>query len=362
MKVLMVSSDKRIVNPASASAQRLAGLGGLIDELVILILGVGGGVAVKLSEKVRVQSTAHNKLTAVWAARQLSGRIITLANDWLITAQDPFLAGVAGWLIKRATGSKLQLQVHTDVTSPFFRRASLANWLRWQLASFLLPRADKVRAVSERVERGLAARFKHLNISTLPVWVDVEKIKTAPVKVDLRRKYPNQFIILMASRLSRGKNIGLAIEAVGTVIREYPQVLLLVVGSGPEERKLSAISHKLKANIVLEPWTENLASYYKTADLFLLTSNYEGYGRTIVEAMAAGCPVVMTDVGLAGELVRDGENGRVVPVGDAPTLAAVLQELVSDPETRRKLAAAGQTATAQLPNWDAYRDAYQKHW
>ena len=62
----------------------------------------------------------------------------------------------------------------------------------------------------------------------------------------------------------------------------------------------------------MEPWTDDPFSYYKTADLFLLTSNYEGYGMAVVEAMAAGCPVIMTDVGLAGEVLIDKKDGLVV--------------------------------------------------
>ena len=62
--------------------------------------------------------------------------------------------------------------------------------------------------------------------------------------------------------------------------------MLLIVGDGSELTKLKAISHKLKANVIFSPWADDLPSYYKTADLFLLTSNYEGYGRTVVEATA----------------------------------------------------------------------------
>ena len=122
----------------------------------------------------------------------------------------------------------------------------------------------------------------------------------------------------MASRLTKEKNIGMAIEAMKEVVKERPKTGLIIVGDGPEREalELKTTNYKLKTNIIFENWTDDLASYYKTADLFLLTSNYEGYGRTIIEAMAANCPIVMTDVGLAGEVVKNYYNGIIVPAGD----------------------------------------------
>ena len=101
--------------------------------------------------------------------------------------------------------------------------------------------------------------------------------------------------------------------------------------SAPAEEqklKLLATRYSLLSNIVFEPWTDDLASYYKSADVFVLTSNYEGYGRTIIEAEAAGCPVIMTDVGIAGDVIKNGENGLIVPVGDVQALAEALRSVI----------------------------------
>ncbi|HEY4497260.1 MAG TPA: glycosyltransferase, partial [Candidatus Paceibacterota bacterium] len=64
-------------------------------------------------------------------------------------------------------------------------------------------------------------------------------------------------------------------------------------------------------------------------------SNYEGYGRTVIEAFAAGCPVVMTDVGIAGEIVVDQKNGLVVPVGDVLALTQALVIVYKDEAFRK---------------------------
>jgi len=257
---------------------------------------------------------------------------------------------LVGWLLSRRYKFPLQIQVHTDIFSNYFWKESLKNKVRVLLAKFLLPRADGVRVVSERIKQSLITQLPNYQllplrgisqretIIVLPIFVDVKKIQSAPIKTDLHQKYPDyDFIILMASRLTREKNIGIAIEAMKEILKRKnlnpkPSTLnplLLIVGDGPEGQKLeSRIQNlELSTNIKIENWTDDLISYYKTADLFLLTSNYEGYGRTVVEAMSAGLPVVMTDVGIAGELLIDDLDGRVVPVGSEKALAAAIMEL-----------------------------------
>ncbi len=232
-----------------------------------------------------------------------------------------------------------------------------------------MPKADCVRVVSERIKNSLSSsRSKIQNpkfkIAVLPIFVDAAAISGAPVKTDLRRKYPQfDFIILMLSRLSREKNICLAIGAFAAVAKEYPRTGLIIAGDGPEREALkSKIMKKgLEKNVIMENWADDAVSYYKTADLFLLTSDYEGYGRSVVEAMAAGCPVLMTDVGVAGEIVRDGENGLVVPVGDGEKTEEALLKIVGDKTLRENLAEKAKSAAGALTK-EKYLEEYRKLW
>jgi glycosyltransferase involved in cell wall biosynthesis len=261
----------------------------------------------------------------------------------------------------------LQIQIHTDVFSPYFWRESFLNKIRVLLAKFLLPKADGIRVVSERIKQSLTAKNLELKAEpvVLPIFVDTKKIQSAKIKTDLHKKYPGyDFIILMASRLTKEKNIGLAIEAMKEILsakRLTLNPLLLLVGDGPEENNLKSKSSQLKANVAFEPWTTDLASYYKTADLFLLTSNYEGYGRTVIEAMAAGCPVVMTDVGLAGELLIDELDGLMVPVGDKAALAGAIYEIIENKEKKSGLIAESQKVINSLPEKKEYLENYRKY-
>jgi len=144
-------------------------------------------------------------------------------------------------------------------------------------------------------------------ISVRPIAVDVQWIKNAPITVDLHKKYP-QFdqIILIASRLEPEKNIQLAINAMAEVVQKLSKAGLVIIGNGSQKEKLESLAKNLNisTNVAFESWADpqTLASYYKTADIYLNTSFFEGYGMTFVEAQAAGCKIVSTDVGVAREM------------------------------------------------------------
>ena len=179
---------------------------------------------------------------------------------------------------------------------------------------------------NQKIQNSLKAKSYKLQAepTVLPIFVDTEQLKNAPVTLDLHKKHSQfDFIIFMASRLTKEKNIPLAIEAFAEAVRKHPRMGLVIVGDGPERKNLEReiAVRILQSNVVLKRWEGLMASCYKTADVFLLTSNYEGYGRTVVEAQACGLPVVMTDVGVAGDFIVNKENGLVVPVGDAHALA-----------------------------------------
>lgn len=367
MKVLMISRDAGILQEGSDAQKRMMEYGALADELHIIVFAMRdfkiSSFKFQVSRNVWVYPTnSRNKWFYIYDAYIVAKRIIQIPSskfqDSLITVQDPFETGIVGWLVARKYRVPLQLQIHTDPFSPYFARESVLNKIRVWIAKFLIPRASHIRVVSERVKHSVISSFKFQvsRVSVLPIFVDVQKIKNAPIKTDLRTKYP-QFdcIALMASRFTKEKNIPMAIDAMAEVAKKHPKAGLVIVGSGPEEEKLKTKSYKLKTNVVFEPWTDDLASYYKTADIFVLTSNYEGYGRTVIEAEAVGCPVIMTDVGIAGEVITHGENGLIVPVGDARAFADTLISVIE----KKAMLRAG---LSQQPTKEEFLVAYKKTW
>jgi glycosyltransferase involved in cell wall biosynthesis len=185
------------------------------------------------------------------------------------------------------------------------------------MARYTLPKASHIRVVSARIEKYLVDQLKIDSsiIEIRPIMVDTEKLKNIPVTIDLHKKYP-QFkkIVLMASRLEKEKNIAFALRVWKKVSGTLFGAGLVIVGSGGEESALKSLTQKLglEKSVVFEPWANELSSYYKNTDVFLLTSFFEGYGMTLVEANTLGCAIVSSDVGIAPEL----SNTTVCSVND----------------------------------------------
>ncbi|MBU6427147.1 glycosyltransferase family 4 protein [Patescibacteria group bacterium] len=237
-----------------------------------------------------------------------------------VTCQDS-VAAVAGISLKKQFDIQLEIQVHEDIGSPYYATNVMRKIRKYLYLSYL-PKADKIRVVSDRIRLYLIDAFGRNSeaggindpelaskIEVRPIAVDVEKIKSAPILegADLRRKYPQfEKIVLMASRLEKEKNIELAIHSWKKVVEKIPRAGLIIVGRGSllANLKSSTINLGLVDSVIFENWIDRptLFSYYKTADLLLNTSLFEGYGMALVEAKAAGCRIVSTDVGVAKEV------------------------------------------------------------
>lgn len=299
MKVLMVSTDAKILEEGSEVRARMIWYASVLDSLDILL------ITKKVGEKNK--DTKISDKATVYPRRYWQGFGFKVPEGVeIVSAQDPFENGLIGWWLARKNKLPLQLQIHTDLLSPYFKKESLKNKIRLMIAKWLLPKANKIRVVSNKIKDSLVYQLKipREKINVLPVWIDLVKYQNASITTDLKKLYP-QFtkIILVASRLTREKNISLMIKAFRRVVDQVPGVGLVVVGSGPEKDRLAALVKKLNITerVVFVGWSDDLPSLYKTADVFVNVSWYEGFGRTIIEALASGCPVVSTDVGIARE-------------------------------------------------------------
>jgi len=336
MKILMIGSDQNILKKGSEAQRRMIWYGEAFSELHILVLNK------KLKNKqqnLRIKNVflyptnSKIKALAFFDALRIGGKIIK-ENDFhtqnaVLSAQDPFEFGLIVFLLSKMSKVKFQLQVHTDFLNECFWKESFKNKARVKLAEFLLKKADFIRVVSQKIKNSFLDKNLKLRagVRVLPIYVDIKKLREKESEFDLHKKYPHfDYIILMASRITKEKNIELAIRAMEDLVKVYSKLGLVIVGSGPELGKLKAKSKKIAANVVFEDWTDNLSSCYKSADLFLLTSNYEGYGRTLVEALACGLPVISTDVGCANEL------GVVITKNNSDDLAKKIANFIHNPK------------------------------
>ena len=361
MKILNISLDASILKEGSRARKRHIDYGRLFSELHILILYPGREQNV--GNNIWIYSVSGNKLVRFLCAYKKAKRIIKNRQIDLISSQDPFFAGLLGWLLKIKFGLPLQIQIHTDFLSPYFQGESIFNRIRVKLAKFLVWQADKIRVVSERIKNSLKQDgIEEKKIIVIPIYSEVKEKEVKIQKKIEKKNKRAKFIFLTISRLSREKNIQAQIKAMAELSKKYFDAELWIIGDGPLKNELKEAARKFGVGLQVKffGWQKNLGKFYEQADVFLLTSNYEGWGMVVVEAASFGLPIIMTDVGLAGEFIKNNENGLIIPVADATKLADSMIRLISNEILRDKLGEKSRQAVYRLPSKDENTRLYKE--
>ncbi len=278
----------------------------------------------------------------------------------VISSQDPFEMGLIALVLARKKHTTLHVQLHGDYFgSPFWRGNSPVRVLRLLLARFIMKRAAGIRVVSERIKKSLLARgVDERSITVLPIRPELETFLGTPYAGGAH----TPFVFLIASRFSPEKNIPLMIRAFARIAREHQNIHLRIVGRGEGEKKISSLVRALGIveRVTFIPWTEALEVEMQQADVFLLSSDHEAYGLTLVEALAAGLPIITTDVGCVGEVIQDEVHGIVVPVRDETAFTSAMERMVTDSDFRMACSKAGKETAKRLAS--VSQEAYARAW
>jgi glycosyltransferase involved in cell wall biosynthesis len=197
------------------------------------------------------------------------------------------------------------------------------------------------REIEEHLALGIGRRPQFV---TVPSGVPTAELRArAPRRAAARLALGlpgDAFVVAALGRLVPVKGFDLLVDAMPALLAAVPGALALIVGDGPEETALAARAADLGvgARVRLPGPSGDVAAVLAAADVLAAPSRNEGMGRSLVEAMALGLPVVGAAVGGIPSVVGDDEAGRLVPPDDAPALAAALVELGRDARVRAKLA------------------------
>ncbi|GAB6875657.1 glycosyltransferase [Thermaerobacter litoralis] len=159
-------------------------------------------------------------------------------------------------------------------------------------------------------------------------------------------------VVGTVARLSREKGVDVLLRAVALLHRHGLPVTCLVVGAGPDEPALRRLAGRLGIGAWVR-WAGHrpqAARWLRAVDVYVQPSRQEAYGLAVVEAMAAGRPVVASRTGGLEELIRDGVDGRLVPPDEPAALARVLASLLRDEPARRRLAQAAAARARRCPD------------
>jgi GalNAc-alpha-(1->4)-GalNAc-alpha-(1->3)-diNAcBac-PP-undecaprenol alpha-1,4-N-acetyl-D-galactosaminyltransferase len=147
-------------------------------------------------------------------------------------------------------------------------------------------------------------------------------------------------VILAVGRLSQEKGFDLLLRAFSDVKREFSAWRLVIIGSGPEHAALLRLSEQLELGdrVEFRPATKDIEQWMFRAGLVVQPSRFEGFPNVILEAMGMGAAVISADCRSGpAEIIKDGVNGRLVPVDDVAALAKAMGELMLQPEERARL-------------------------
>lgn len=144
---------------------------------------------------------------------------------------------------------------------------------------------------------------------------------------------PEIKVVLTVGRLHAQKNHKLLIEAFSIVAKEIKNARLIIIGEGNERKKIKEHRDAFMLNELVDiiSFQKNPYPYYKNADVFVLTSDWEGFGNVIVEALSCGTPVISTDCpGGPSSILADGKFGCLIPCGDTLRLAEKIKKHLLD--------------------------------
>jgi len=147
-------------------------------------------------------------------------------------------------------------------------------------------------------------------------------------------------VALGMGRLTEEKGFDLLLHAFARVAPRHPDWRLMIVGKGPLREQLEAQARMLglDGKVTFTGELVDPFAAFRAADLFVFSSRFEGFGNALVEALACGLPAISFDcVAGPSEIIRDGEDGIIVPRDDVAALAKAIDRLMSDPELRAKL-------------------------
>lgn len=182
--------------------------------------------------------------------------------------------------------------------------------------------------------------------------VDTDLLRRVPATSSLRLRLgldANDRVVGTVGRLDKLKGQDVVLQALKRILVDHPHTRLLIVGSGPQDRRLRRLARELgiEGRVLFLGHRDDVPELLQIADIFIFSSLEEGFGLSLVEAMAAGRPVVATDIEAVREIVQHGVTGLLYRPRSPTALADAVQALLDDEGRRSGLGRAGAELVAR---------------
>jgi glycosyltransferase involved in cell wall biosynthesis len=238
-----------------------------------------------------------------------------------------------------------------------FDSSCLLTWLRKQIG-----RRAKAVVANSATGAGYwqSVLPKNTILCTIPNAIDVVSIQNAP-PVSRELTQIDKKVILIVGRLSHQKAVEIVLKAI-SLLTERGGIRVLIMGDGPLRVELEELIEALNIvdSVVMLPFQLGWWGWLKSADALISMSRYEGNPNVVLEAMVAGCPLIVSDIPEHREILTD-ESASFVPVENSMELAVTIEKLFADPESARKKSELAKKFVGSLTMQraaDAYANVY----
>ena len=317
---------------------------------------------------------------ALYIARRL-GAVCKKERPDILHAHSPCLMGMAALRVGRRAGLPVVYEMRASwedaaVHHGTSREDSLRDRVSRRLETYVLRSADSVTTICEGLREEILARgVDAAAVEVIPNAVDVERFVEREPDAELARELglDGKRVLGFAGSFYAYEGLTLLLTALPKIRAAYPDIRLLLVGGGPEEARLKAMSGELGLDDTViftgRVPHEQVGAYYDLVDIFVYPRISSRLTETVtplkpLEAMAQRRLVVASDVGGHRELIRDGETGMLFTADNPDSLAEVTLKLLDNPGNWSAMHDAGRRFVEQERTWASsvarYRAVYQR--
>ena len=294
----------------------------------------------------------HHEFRLLYYQNRLSKIIKTFKPDILH----------AGWvqldgLVAELTGFKpiLQMPWGSDILINPFKSEDYLDQTQ-----FVIDGASHITCDCEQVKKTILdiADFDKDKITVIPWGIDLELFNPKRLKPDIidRLNWQDKRVIITTRTLSALYGIHFLIMALPSIIEEEPNVRLLIIGSGPQEEELKELVSGLELDDYVHFGGQvpngQLAYYLNSAEIYISTSKSDGSSLSLLEAMACGLPLVVSDVPAICEWVQDGSNGYIVPRNKVKPISEKILILLKNKDTALKMGELNLNIANEKADWN----------
>jgi len=366
MRILIINYEYPPLGGGSSTATaEMAKWAGRANQQVLVL-------TTRFGDLPRTQTVNGHTVVRIPAIRLSTYKCTVPEMITFIISAIPFAIGLAGsfkpdlvWAVNGIPSGPVALALKKLCAIPYLvllRAAEVPGFLKEKLALYhrltmpltktIWRNAAAVTTNSHGLKELALKTTPDLDIHVIPNAVDTEKF--SPAK---QRRGDKRVRLIFFGRLSAQKGVRYLLQALSRIAHDAPATFQMdIYGDGPEKSTLLRLAKQLSLGdmVNFRAWVDrkNVPHILRSSEICVLPSLGEGMPNALLEAMATGLAVIATNVAGSQELIRDGENGLLVPPRDAHALRSALLRLIDDEQLRLRLANAARESVVRRQSWE----------